>query len=113
MFLVLLTRLDRRWATFIRLAALLLISWTVVTADHHPGGQGRGLVISLLLAAAVISWLVWTARPLGEGTVAARLTQTPHSRSKLTRIGRIKPSGNCGKTKHRSPSMHNESEFEN
>jgi signal transduction histidine kinase len=72
-FFVLLNRLDRRSATFIRLAVLLLISWTVVTADHHPGGQGRGLVISLLLAAAVVSWLVWAARPLGEGSVPPEL----------------------------------------
>ncbi len=73
MFLVLLTRLDRRSAMFIRLAALLVISWTVFRADHHPGVHGRGLVISLLLAAAVISWLWWAARPLGEGTIPPEL----------------------------------------
>jgi signal transduction histidine kinase len=72
-FLVLLTRLDRRWAAFVRLAALLLIGWTVVSADHHPGLAGRGLVISLLLAVMVVCWLCWTARPSGEGSIPPEL----------------------------------------
>ncbi len=73
MFSVLLTRLNRRTATFVRLAALVLICWSVINAEHHPGAHGRGLVISVLLAAAVISWLRWTARPLGEGDIPPEL----------------------------------------
>ncbi len=73
MFSVLLTRLDRRTATFVRLAALVLIGWSVINADRHPGTHGRGLVISVLLAIAVISWLCWTARPLGEGSIPPEL----------------------------------------
>ena len=66
MFPVLLTRLDRRLATFVRLVMLVLIGWSVFHADHPPGGHGRGLVITLLFAAAVASWLVWTIRPLDD-----------------------------------------------
>jgi signal transduction histidine kinase len=70
---VLLTRMDGRLATLVRLAALFLVCWSVFHADHHPGSHGRALVISLLLAAAVISWLRWTARPLGEGSIPPEL----------------------------------------
>jgi signal transduction histidine kinase len=73
LFSVLLTRLDRRTATFVRVAMLVLICWSVFNADHHPGGHGRALVISVLLAAVVISWLRWTARPLGEGSIPPEL----------------------------------------
>ncbi len=66
MFPVLLTRLDRRSATFVRLVMLVLIGWSVLHADHPPGVHGRGLVITLLFAAAVASWLVWTIRPLDD-----------------------------------------------
>jgi signal transduction histidine kinase len=65
-FSVLLTRLDRRPAAFVRLAGLVLICWSVLHADHHPGGHGRGLVISVLFAATVISWLWWTVHPTRE-----------------------------------------------
>src|SRR5581483_4802588 len=51
---------------FVRLAGLVLICWAVFHSDHSPGGNGRGLVVSLLLAACVIAWLCWTARPAGE-----------------------------------------------
>ena len=67
MFPVLLTRLDRRVATFVRLAGLVLICWSVLHADHHPGGHGRELVISVLLTASAVSWLWWTLHPTGEG----------------------------------------------
>ncbi len=70
---MLLNRLGRRTAAFVRLAALVLISWSVINADHAPGAHGRGLVITVLLAAAVISWLCWTARPLGEGNIPPEL----------------------------------------
>ena len=73
MFFVLLTRMDGRLATLVRLAVLVLVCWSVLHADHHPGGHGRALVSSLLLAAAVISWLWWTARPLGEGSIPPEL----------------------------------------
>ncbi len=63
MFGVLLTRLDRRTATLVRLAGLVLICWSVLHSDHHPTGHGRGLVVSVVLALSVISWLYWTVRP--------------------------------------------------
>jgi signal transduction histidine kinase len=65
-FSVLLTRLDPRSATLVRLAGLVLICWSVLHSDHHPGGHGRALVVGLLLAATVISWLWWTVRPTSE-----------------------------------------------
>lgn len=67
MFFVLLARLDPRSAVFVRLAGLALICWSVLHSDHRPGGHGRALVVSVLLAACVIAWLWWTARPAGEG----------------------------------------------
>ena len=66
MFSVLLNRLDRRSATFVRLAGLVLICWSVLHSDHHPAAHGRGLVVGVLLAVCVIAWLWWTARPLSE-----------------------------------------------
>jgi signal transduction histidine kinase len=59
-------RLDYRYATPVRLIGLALIVWSVFGATHHPGGTGRGLVISLLLGFAVVGWLIWTAWPRGE-----------------------------------------------
>lgn len=67
MSLVLLSRLDPRSAVVVRLAGLALICWSVLHSHHHPAGQGRGLVVGVLLAACVIAWLWWTARPTGEG----------------------------------------------
>jgi signal transduction histidine kinase len=63
---VLLTRLGPRAATLVRGAGLILISWSVLHAHHHPGAHGRRLVISVLFAAAVISWLWWIVRPTSE-----------------------------------------------
>jgi signal transduction histidine kinase len=60
-------RLDYRHATPIRLVGLALIVWSVFGASHHPGGSGRGLVISVLLALAALAWLFWTAWPRGRG----------------------------------------------
>jgi signal transduction histidine kinase len=70
---VLLTRLDRRSATFVRLVVLVLIGWSVFHADHPPGGHGRGLVITLLFAAGAASWLVWTVRPLDGDAITPEL----------------------------------------
>jgi signal transduction histidine kinase len=70
---VLLTRLDRRWATFVRLLVLALVGWSVFHADHPPGSHGRGLVITLLFAAAVASWLRWTVRPLTDDAIGPEL----------------------------------------
>jgi hypothetical protein len=61
--LMLLASLDRRLATVIRLVGLVLVGLSVFSASHHPGSSGRGLVVSLLFAAAAVSWLIWTARP--------------------------------------------------
>jgi signal transduction histidine kinase len=66
-FSVLLGRLDPRSAAFVRVAGLVLICWSVLHSDHHPGGHGRALVVSVLLAAAVISWLWWTIHPAKPG----------------------------------------------
>jgi signal transduction histidine kinase len=61
--LMLLATLDRRFATVIRLVGLVLVALSVLSGSHHPGTSGRGLVVSLLLAAAALAWLIWTARP--------------------------------------------------
>jgi signal transduction histidine kinase len=65
-FSVIFSRVDRRVAALVRLAGLVLIVMSMTHADHRPSGHGRGLVISVLLAAAAISWLWWTLRPTGE-----------------------------------------------
>jgi signal transduction histidine kinase len=62
-FSVLLARLDRRSAAVVRLAGLVLICWSVLQSNHHPGSHGRALVVTVLLAATVMAWLRWTARP--------------------------------------------------
>jgi signal transduction histidine kinase len=61
--LMLLTSLDRRLASAIRLVGLVLVGLSVFHGSHHPGTSGRGLLVSLLFAAAAVSWLIWTARP--------------------------------------------------
>ncbi len=66
-------RLDYRYATPIRLAGLALVAWSVFGANHHPGGSGRGLVVSLLLALAAIAWLYWTIWPRGRERRMAEL----------------------------------------
>ena len=53
---------DNRLGTFMRLAGLALIVLSFTATSHHPGSSGRGLLISVLLAAAVAAWLVWTVR---------------------------------------------------
>ncbi|HSC03928.1 MAG TPA: sensor histidine kinase [Solirubrobacteraceae bacterium] len=63
---MLLASLDRRLATAIRLVGLALVGLSVFGGSHHPGTSGRGLVVSLLFAAAALSWLIWTARPNDE-----------------------------------------------
>jgi signal transduction histidine kinase len=60
---MILATLDRRLARAIRLAGLALVTLSVLSGSHHPGASGRGLVVSLLLATAALSWLVWTVRP--------------------------------------------------
>jgi signal transduction histidine kinase len=64
---VLLNRLDPRPAALVRLAGLVLICWSVLHSHHSPGGHGRGLVVSVSLAAAIISWLWWMIRPAAPG----------------------------------------------
>ena len=61
---MLLDRFGFRTSTAIRLAGLALIVWSVVaSADRHPSVGARSLVVIPALAAAVIAYLVWTARP--------------------------------------------------
>jgi signal transduction histidine kinase len=43
----------------VRLALLVLVSWTVFTAKHAPGTSGRGLVILVLFVVCVACTLVW------------------------------------------------------
>jgi signal transduction histidine kinase len=57
---MLLDSVNQRLAALIRLAGLALICWSILAARHHPGASGRGLVVAICLAAAVICWLVWT-----------------------------------------------------
>lgn len=71
--LMLLASLDRRLATAIRLAGLVLVVLSVLNGSNHPGTSGRGLVVSLLLAAAVLSWLIWMVRPDNDQDVTAEL----------------------------------------
>jgi signal transduction histidine kinase len=62
---VIFTQLTGRPALALRLIGLALVSWSVLNAGHHaPGGSGRGLVISVLLALCVVAWLTWMRRPV-------------------------------------------------
>ncbi len=71
---LLLQTVNPRAATLIRVAGLLLVGWTVLMASHHqPGGSGRGLVITLAFAAAVIAWVVWMVRPAMEHGITPEL----------------------------------------
>jgi signal transduction histidine kinase len=72
-FSVLLARLDRRSATLVRLAGLVLIGWSVFHATHHPDVHGRGLAVSVLFAANAIAWLWWTFQPLDQHTITPDL----------------------------------------
>jgi signal transduction histidine kinase len=71
--LMLLASLDRRAATVIRLVGLVLVALSVLSGSHHPGTSGRGLVVSVLFAAAALAWLVWTARPDNDRWASAEL----------------------------------------
>jgi signal transduction histidine kinase len=62
--LMLLASLPRRAADAIRLLGLALIALSVFNGSPSPGTTGRSLVVSVLFAAAAVSWLVWTVRPL-------------------------------------------------
>lgn len=58
------TNLTGRTALTIRLVGLALVSWTVLTASHHPpGDSGRGLVISVLFVVCVVAWLMRVRSP--------------------------------------------------
>jgi signal transduction histidine kinase len=61
---LLLSRMDQRAATIIRLIGFGLISLTVFNDSHHPGTGGRGLVVTIAYALCAISWAVWTWRPV-------------------------------------------------
>jgi len=60
---MILSRVDRRLATVIRVVGLALISWSVLNSHHHPGDGGRGLVVSICFAACVVAWVAWTIWP--------------------------------------------------
>ncbi|HEX5193247.1 MAG TPA: histidine kinase [Solirubrobacteraceae bacterium] len=61
--MLLLSRLDTRTATIIRLIGFALVSWTVFNDTHHPATGGRGLVVAVTWAVCAICWLTWTWRP--------------------------------------------------
>ena len=60
---MILSRLNPRLAMLIRVFSLVLIGYSVLHSHHHPGGTGRGLVVSVSFAACVVAWLAWTIRP--------------------------------------------------
>ncbi len=60
---MLLYGLDKRLATAIRLAGLVLIGISVLNAKHPPAGSGRGLVVLISFLACVVCWLAWTSHP--------------------------------------------------
>ena len=68
-----LARLNHRLATLIRVVALVLVSWSVLHARHHPGGSGRGLVVTISFAVCVAAWLAWTIRPTADSKVTPDL----------------------------------------
>ena len=69
---MLLSQLDRRTGTLVRLIGLVLISWSVLSATRDaPGLHGRALVVLVAFVACVAATLVWTARPADEGGLSA------------------------------------------
>jgi signal transduction histidine kinase len=60
---MLLSRLDHRFATIIRLVALVGIDYSVLTNPHHVATSGRGLLIAVLLVITNVCWLTWTIWP--------------------------------------------------
>jgi signal transduction histidine kinase len=62
--LLLLSRLDQRAATIVRLIGFGLISWTVFNDVHHPASSGRGLVVTIAYALCAASWAAWIWRPV-------------------------------------------------
>jgi len=60
---MILSRLDPRLATLVRVVALVLIGWSVLHSRHHPSASGRGLVVTICFAACVAAWIAWTMRP--------------------------------------------------
>ena len=70
---MLLTRVNRRVATAMRLVGLALIGWSVLNSRHHPAASGRGVLVAVLLAAAVLAWIVWTIWPTRADTITAEL----------------------------------------
>jgi signal transduction histidine kinase len=67
---MLLYRVNPRVATLLRLIGLGLVVWSVSAARHHPASGGRGAVVAVLLAIAVIAWLGWVIRPRGGRTAS-------------------------------------------
>jgi signal transduction histidine kinase len=61
--MLLLSQLNSRLATLIRLIGVALIGWSVVTSRHPPGAGGRALVITASLVGSLAAWLAWMIRP--------------------------------------------------
>jgi signal transduction histidine kinase len=70
---MILYRLNRRVATAMRVAGLALITWSVLTSYHQPRTSGRGVLVGVLLVAAVAAWIVWTIWPARGTGIAPEL----------------------------------------
>jgi signal transduction histidine kinase len=71
---VILSQFTGRTALAIRLIGLALVSWSVLSTNHHaPGGSGRGLVISVMFALCLVASLVWICRPVADRGVTLEL----------------------------------------
>jgi signal transduction histidine kinase len=46
-----------------RLVGLALVVWSVLNSRHHPATSGRGVLVAVLLTAAIAAWIVWTIWP--------------------------------------------------
>jgi signal transduction histidine kinase len=57
---MLLSAVNNRIATLLRLVGLALITLSVFTSNVAPATSGRGLVVLLAFIPAFVAWLVWT-----------------------------------------------------
>jgi signal transduction histidine kinase len=61
---MLLTGLNSRAALIVRTVGLALVTWSVIDSSPHPGTNGRGLAITVLLVLCVAAASVWLTRPV-------------------------------------------------
>jgi signal transduction histidine kinase len=65
--MLLLRDFNQRVATVIRLVGLALVTLTVLRSNHPPATSGRGLIVAVALAVAIIAWVAWVVRPRRDG----------------------------------------------